>query len=43
MLSPWLFTAIVVALGFLLYKYGYYRGVMDAKELREQIEKIQNG
>lgn len=43
MLAPWLFALISVVAGYLLYKYGYFRGVMDAKELREELEKIQNG
>ena len=42
-MSPILASLIAVAIGFLLYRYGYYRGVLDAKELRKEIEKIQNG
>lgn len=42
-MHPLIFSLIAVVAGYLLYRYGYFRGVMDAKELREEIEKIQNG
>lgn len=42
MLSTWLFTLIIVGAGFLLYKYGYYRGYLSSKELLDEIKKAQS-
>lgn len=42
MIEPWIFTGIVMLACFLLYRYGYYRGVVDCKELREELRRIQD-